>query len=217
MLVEVVLASSVPHRLLRHFKLWQQQYVEFRSLIQVFNGRRQRLRGILAVRGWLKLARCRVELRRTSLAFSLRRAWVWWCSVCLIEDYVCDLFGDSPGIRGPPPAVDVRTDSFHELMTYDLSLVGRHREWQEIREFQRSCSSRGGAIACAVCCQDGLKKCSVCKAIWYCSRECQSAHWSEHKGACLKPNSHLVHLLDMCSSDDLQRLDLTLKVCDEDY
>ena len=41
MLVEVVLASSVPHRLLRHFKLWQQQYAEFRSLIQdlVFSGR----------------------------------------------------------------------------------------------------------------------------------------------------------------------------------
>ena len=107
--------------------------------------------------------------------------------------------------------------SYHELMTYDLPLVGRHRGWQEIREFQRSCSARGGVIACAVCCQDGSKKCSVCKAIWYCSKECQSAHWSEHKGACLKPDLHLVHLLDMCSSDDLQRLDLTLKVCDEDY
>ena len=158
---------------------------------------------------WRELTRHRVELCRISSKFALGRAWGWWCVAVYEISAAC--------VRDLSPAVDVRTDSFHELMTYDLPLVGRHREWQEIREFQRSCSSRGGAIACAVCCQDGSKKCSVCKAIWYCSRECQSAHWSEHKGACLKPDLHLVHLLDMCSSDDLQRLDLTLKVCDEDY
>merc|ERR1712195_8565 len=160
---------------------------------------------------WRELTRHRVKLCRISSKFALGRAWEWWCDAVYDISAAC--------VRDPPPAVAVRSDSYHELMTYSLPLVGRHREWQEIQEFHRSCSSRGVVITCVVCPQDGpkLKRCSTCKAVWYCSRKCQSAHWSEHTGACFKPDLHLVHLLDMCSSADLQRLDLTLKVCDEDY
>jgi len=160
---------------------------------------------------WRELTRHRVKLCRISSKFALGRAWEWWCDAVYDISAAC--------VRDPPPEVVVRSDSYHELMTYSLPLVGRHREWQEIREFHRSCSSRGVAITCVVCPQVGskLKRCSTCKAVWYCSRKCQSAHWSEHKGACFKPDLHLIHLLDMCSSADLQRLDLTLKVCDEDY
>ena len=158
---------------------------------------------------WRELTRHRVKLCRISSKFALGRAWEWWCDAVYDISAAC--------VRDPPPAVVVRSDCYHELMTYSLPLVGRHREWQEIREFHRSCSSRGAAITCVVCSQDGSKRCSTCKAVWYCSRKCQSAHWSEHKGACFKPDLHLIHLLDMCPSADLQRLDLTLKVCDEDY
>merc|ERR1712166_1482667 len=160
---------------------------------------------------WRELTRHRVELCRISSKFALGRAWGWWCGAVYEISEAC--------VRDLSPAVDVRTDSFHELMTYSLPLVGRHREWQEAQEFHRSCSSRGAIITCVVCPQDGpkLKRCSTCKAVWYRSRKCQSAHWPEHKGACFKPDLHLVHLLDMCSFADLQRLDLTLKVCDGDY
>ena len=160
---------------------------------------------------WRELTRHRVKLCRISSKFALGRAWEWWCDAVYDISAAC--------VRDPPPAVVVRSDCYHELMTYSLPLVGRHREWQEIREFHRSCSSGGAAITCVVCPQGGskLKRCSTCKAVWYCSRKCQSAHWSEHKGACFKPDLHLIHLLDMCSSADLQHLDLTPKVCDGDH
>jgi len=29
-----------------------------------------------------------------------------------------------------------------------------------------------------------LKKCSICEAVWYCSRGCQRGHWGQHKLGC---------------------------------
>ncbi|KAK4116597.1 hypothetical protein N656DRAFT_701743 [Canariomyces notabilis] len=33
-----------------------------------------------------------------------------------------------------------------------------------------------------------LQRCSRCRTISYCSRDCQVAHWSVHKPACTRPN-----------------------------
>ena len=42
--------------------------------------------------------------------------------------------------------------------------------------------------ACAACNRpiDGRLKCGHCRGVRYCSRECQKAHWAEHKSCCLK-------------------------------
>ena len=42
------------------------------------------------------------------------------------------------------------------------------------------------AISCAACgaCKDGLKACSRCHTVKYCSRDCQRNHWKTHKPIC---------------------------------
>lgn len=40
----------------------------------------------------------------------------------------------------------------------------------------QSCKKGGAAVT--------LSRCSRCKAAWYCSRECQTADWKEHKKSC---------------------------------
>jgi ribonuclease HIII len=37
---------------------------------------------------------------------------------------------------------------------------------------------------CKVCFKEGVKRCSRCMNVVYCSRECQSGDWREHKKDC---------------------------------
>ena len=34
------------------------------------------------------------------------------------------------------------------------------------------------------CGQQGTKRCSKCQTVYYCSKECQKAHWKIHKKGC---------------------------------
>ncbi|XP_047119753.1 zinc finger MYND domain-containing protein 10 [Schistocerca piceifrons] len=44
----------------------------------------------------------------------------------------------------------------------------------------------GTAPTCAECGERAAKKCSRCKALWYCGRECQVKNWPTHKTTCNK-------------------------------
>jgi hypothetical protein len=37
---------------------------------------------------------------------------------------------------------------------------------------------------CALCGAAATKRCSRCRAEWYCGRECQVKHWKQHKTLC---------------------------------
>jgi len=208
-LVDVVLALPVS-QLLRHVKLWWQQCSEYLSarlsLIQAFSERRQYVRNLCALRGWLVFSRRRVKGYRIASEFFLRCAWVRWCSAYW-EGSAC-----SDSALG---------ESCLELLECDPRVLDRHMEYQQLQKFQQGVRSRTGINACVVCPLPGSKKCSQCKSVWYCSRSCQSAHWSEHKGSgCFKLDTHIVGLLDECSSTDLQYLCTAVKINDdycEDY
>ena len=38
---------------------------------------------------------------------------------------------------------------------------------------------------CENCKKDATKRCSKCKSVWYCSRECQVQNWKDHKATCI--------------------------------
>ena len=37
---------------------------------------------------------------------------------------------------------------------------------------------------CGKCGKEAFKRCSKCKSVWYCSRDCQVGDWPEHKAKC---------------------------------
>ena len=55
---------------------------------------------------------------------------------------------------------------------------------QALRTLELKCS-------CAYCDKPGraLKRCSICKLVWYCGAECQKAAWKRHKKTCAPPLS----------------------------
>jgi hypothetical protein len=46
-------------------------------------------------------------------------------------------------------------------------------------------------VICAHCAKQGaeLKRCSICKCVWYCGAACQNAAWRRHKKTCAPPLS----------------------------
>jgi zinc finger MYND domain-containing protein 10 len=44
---------------------------------------------------------------------------------------------------------------------------------------------------CGKCQKQAFKRCSKCKSVWYCSKECQVGDWPNHKSACNKKAKEL--------------------------
>ena len=82
---------------------------------------------------WLELTRHRMKLCRIFSKSALGRAWRWWYAAACVTT--------ASSIRD----ISSLSDSYREVMTHDLALVGHHRELREIQEFQRSFS--GAAVA----------------------------------------------------------------------
>ena len=53
---------------------------------------------------------------------------------------------------------------------------------------------------CFVCGKDADKKCSRCKEVAYCSKECQASSWKTHKNDCKKVDKTSLNTLYECVS-----------------
>lgn len=50
---------------------------------------------------------------------------------------------------------------------------------------------------CIKCGQKADKICLQCKAVHYCSNECQKSHWKTHRKKCKKKTETLTNVVDM--------------------
>ena len=67
---------------------------------------------------------------------------------------------------------------------------------------------------CGFCGALASVKCSSCKSVFYCDRNCQKRHWKEHKSFCKskKVVSEEVKVLEPLDAFDISNLTLKVKV-----
>jgi threonine dehydratase len=96
-----------------------------------------------------------------------------------------------------------------EQMPILVSRISNNRNWQEIAEehagrLKQSMDEKQqiqrladlytnntvegliDGFKCKKCQKQAFKRCSKCKSVWYCCKECQVGDWSDHKTACNK-------------------------------
>ncbi|KAL4452293.1 hypothetical protein ABPG75_007955 [Micractinium tetrahymenae] len=85
------------------------------------------------------------------------------------------------GRDGPPPAGDGGAQGGGSLAGADATIA----VFTELIKGMRGMEEDEHCV-CSGCKQKacGLRKCSRCRHVSYCSRECQKAHWAEHKQDC---------------------------------
>lgn len=75
--------------------------------------------------------------------------------------------------------------------TLSFGIVLDDRELTEVKfynELEMLCSNRDAVVP-----KKKVGRCTVCSRVWYCSRECQVAHWGEHKKDCVKKPVLVIH------------------------
>ena len=64
----------------------------------------------------------------------------------------------------------------------------------------------GGCAMCGVI-AGKLKRCTACKLVSYCSRECQTSHWTDHKLVCRQAQTRATPAATALKVEDLTQLD----------
>ncbi|RMZ88152.1 hypothetical protein DV736_g4615, partial [Chaetothyriales sp. CBS 134916] len=74
----------------------------------------------------------------------------------------------------------------------------------------------------------GLKRCGRCQKVTYCSKECQTSHWAQHKAACRRPTRplppsfpNLVRFFIQFKNDESKTYEMLIDTfrlrCEDDY
>ena len=98
---------------------------------------------------------------------------------------------------------DIRRTCVEKMHDMDeKQLAGESRQWklQLLQELLHLCQLLLAEVPCTIGCSNpacvdlrgdsevkvSCKACTGCKVVYYCSRECQVAHWKVHRGICKK-------------------------------
>jgi hypothetical protein len=144
------------------------------------------------------------ELRsKENLVYAFKMLCGSGCYICLEGGQKCKrcLTDSQPHSKNASFPLSVKTlvenglnfvpdENGHPLEDYLANLLGKkglikpkhHHEGNHVHD--QNC---GHSVNCAHCGRvDGLKKCSGCHRVSYCSRECQVSDWKKHKPMCKK-------------------------------
>ena len=102
---------------------------------------------------------------------------------CVVKLYIIEGYNPTQGklprsaMFGPEGLINVTAGVVSEWLDgqrteFDQRIVG-DVQWGDVSRCAR-CGAEG----------DNLKRCSRCKKVAYCSRDCQVAHFPEHKAPC---------------------------------
>jgi hypothetical protein len=106
--------------------------------------------------------------RAVRLMFAMGQLQMQPCAVCGGSWKTCLYYADSPTWRGLKRAA-------RELPPLPAASPMANIRWAECRcGGCEQCGARGGSF----------KRCGGCNLVQYCGKECQRAHWAEHKAAC---------------------------------
>ena len=66
--------------------------------------------------------------------------------------------------------------------------AGHQEVWQLLTDHAKASQAEDGARVCQMCGEksEKMKKCSACKQVRYCSKDCQLEDWNGHKKSCKK-------------------------------
>lgn len=88
-------------------------------------------------------------------------------------------------IATAPPDMMMTEEFFKKTLDFGMS-QGESNAAARAFEARQAFLKQASAAECAHCQKKGggLEKCERCKCVYYCSQECQLAHWRQHKKEC---------------------------------
>ena len=114
-------------------------------------------------------------------------AFEWWAHQAELEMAQRLLH---PEDDGAPPRFPVVMNVVVERRDATLSAAYSHGDTLQV---DATSVSRYMCAGCNQTFQRRLRACSRCMIVYYCSRDCQRAHWRSHRSLCASPMDRLVN------------------------
>ena len=81
---------------------------------------------------------------------------------------------------------------------------------KDSRKVRETAKKQDGLLSCVACKKTSSQRCTGCYVARYCSKECQLAHWKEHKSECAK-NKDLFVPVNLLDESDMSIVNISFK------